>query len=346
MAYDQETARRGFAGPGQDTRQWLSVGTVKLDTEEARSLRFNDAEGNPLPFPVVDVTLQPSAIDVTCRIANDVAGDGEGDWHPIVGGDEVLVAIPEGDESGWPIVVKRLSNAIDAWPRTVAGMDATKNTFAFRRVRTPYVFETAHAYLVRNAATGSQIALDEKGQFLVNDGDGARIFLGADAVGFSSADGDTTVQVQVASNQLLLQAAGTTQLTMAADGSQFLTQGTLAVATGGLGATGHAITLEQVSNLIANFVIVMNALGAWAMPFTVSFNAGFPGTLAAIMTTLLQGAASPATPTATTPGGALDSIGLAALIPATLLTQPPDLAGLTGVPTPYTPGIGRQSFLF
>jgi hypothetical protein len=343
--WDQASIGAGFSRPGADTRQWGSFGTVDADTPDSRSVRFNDEDGNPLPFPLVAVTLQPSAVSVLCRVGAGVAGDGEGEWFPFVAGDEVWVEVPQGNERAGCTITRRLPNGIDAWPRTVAGMDATQNNFAFKRLRTPYVLETAASYLVRNAANGAQLALDDKGQFLVNDGDGARLFLSADALGFQSADGSCTVQIQVASSTLLLQGGDTTSLEMGSSGAQFLTQGTLAIGTGGMGATGHAITLEQVCNLIANLIVILSSVGAFDSSFVATFPVGFPANLAGYMTQLLNGAASPTPITASSPGGGLDTIGLSASIVTALLAQPPDLAGITGVPIPFTPGIGRQSFL-
>lgn len=345
QAFDASTIAAGMSRPGNDTRQWGSFGLVDADTPDSRSVRFNDEDGNALPFPLVAVTLQPSGVSVLARVAAGVAGEGEGEWFPFVAGDEVWVEVPQGNERAGCLITRRIPNGIDSWPRTVAGMDATKNNFAFKRLRTPYVLETAASYLVRNAATGAQLALDDRGQFLVNDGDGARLFLSADALGFQSADGSCTVQIQVGSSTLLLQGGDTTSLEMGSSGAQFLTQGTLAIGTGGLGATGHAITLEQVCNLLANFVVVLVANAALDSSFVANFPLGFPANLGGIMGSLLNGAASGAPISSSAPGGTLDPIGLSALIVTALLAQTPDPAGVTGVPTPFIPGIGRQSFL-
>src|ERR1700722_6710543 len=89
-----------FSHPGADTRQWLSYGLVcQAVAGGDQSVRFTDDTGATLPQGVlVDVTLQPSGITVPCRVGAQSAGNGEGEFNPFGPGDEVLVAVPEGNE--------------------------------------------------------------------------------------------------------------------------------------------------------------------------------------------------------------------------------------------------------
>lgn len=115
-----------------DPRQWISMGTIDEDSEDARSIRFNDDDGAPLPTgPLVTVTLQPSGITVTCRVASFIAGVGESAWFPFQQKDEVIVAIPQGSERAGPVILGRLNQALDTFPAVVAGQDTSKNTFDF-----------------------------------------------------------------------------------------------------------------------------------------------------------------------------------------------------------------------
>ena len=98
------THAQAYAAPGMDTRQWVSFGTVNLETPNQKSVAFTKEYG-----PLVNVTLRPSAIPVVCRVSHEVAGAGEGEWFPFVGGNEVMVAIPEGDESAGCVIFGRLN---------------------------------------------------------------------------------------------------------------------------------------------------------------------------------------------------------------------------------------------
>src|SRR5271154_424606 len=153
----------GMPFPGADTRQWASYGLVKVSTPGANSVLFNDEQGNPRPYPVVLVTLQPSGIDVPCRIASQTAGEGTGEWHPFVDGDEVLVAIPQGNERSGCAIIGRFSNGRDAFPTSVAGSDPTQNNVAFKRVQEPYILESGTAILFRTANTEAFFSLASNG---------------------------------------------------------------------------------------------------------------------------------------------------------------------------------------
>lgn len=134
---DSATAAAAYARPGQDTRSWVSFGLVHHQ-DPKQIVTFDEEYGCPL----VCVTLQPSGSNVHCRVSSMVAGNGEGEWHPFVEGDEVLVVLPEGHESAGPVIIGRLNNSLDKFPMdSVAGQDPTTNVFAFRRRRTPFIEE-------------------------------------------------------------------------------------------------------------------------------------------------------------------------------------------------------------
>ena len=95
QGFDHATAGQAFAGPGMDTRQWVSYGQVDQDTQDSRCVVFDPDLG-----PLVNVTLQPSGIPVVCRVLAPFAGQGESEYFPFISGDEVVVAITQGDERG------------------------------------------------------------------------------------------------------------------------------------------------------------------------------------------------------------------------------------------------------
>jgi hypothetical protein len=322
VVFDHSTLGEAFSRPGMDTRQWISYGIVNDEVADGpHSTHFDDEDGAPLGVgPIIAVTLQPSNIVVACRVASGVAGNGEAEWFPFQAKDEVLVAIPEGDERAGCVIIGRLPNSFDVWPRTVAGQDATQGTFGFRRMRTPFIVETAASYLVRSATTGAQFGIDQTGQFILNDGDGSRFFFGADALGLSSADGTTSIQVLVADKQIAMTAGASTSLLLGADVSQFLSTGILLLGTSGAQPNGHAVTVEQM-------IVFVDAL---LKALCVAQPAAWVGaTLAPLI---------PAALNAAIPVGAVGSIApyLAALTAA--ISIPPD-------PTGQIPGLGRAGLL-
>lgn len=341
MPYDAQTYRQGMSGPENDTRQWISLGTVVPDTPEARSVEFDKDLG-----PLVNVQLIPDGTVVVCRVGMSIAGDLEGDYSPFVGGDEVLVAIPEGSEALGGVILARLANAIDRWPQAVAGQDATKNVFGFKRMRPPYIIETQNGILFRHAGTGAQLGIDLSGQVIFNDASGARMFFGADAQGMTSADGDTSFQLLSDKQSIVMTAGGVTSLNIGASTTQFLTPGTIAIGSSGLGATGHAVTLEQVVNLLVNYTCALYAAGGLGQIFSVVALGAPPNTanLTAILTAVLNGAILNAPP-GPLPGGDLTSTGLQQVINSVLATQGPDVQGLI-IPLPqFKPGVGRPGFM-
>jgi hypothetical protein len=338
---DHSTIANLFAHAGSDTRQWVSIGTVDVSTAEKPSVRFKDANGAPLQTgPLVDVTLQPSGIAVVCRVGNTCAGNGEGEWYPFVDKDEVLVVLPSGDESGYPVIVSRLNQGIDLFPELVAGQDTTENKFGFRRMRAPFVIETASAYLIRHATTGSQIGIDANGQVIINDAEKGRIFFSPDVIELSSGDSKTFLQLQV-DKQTVAMRGGNATLALA-DNTTLTIPGQLSIGTGGVGATGHAVTAEQVALMFLNYTAVMVAQSAFMMPFAALW--GADGSRLAILNALLSGLAAGATPAPVGPGPggnvAAAAVGMTAFKAAlaTDALSPQDVTGLQ-------PGIGRANIL-
>lgn len=249
--FDQSTASEAFSRPGQDTRQWGSYGTVEVSTPGNRSVNFDPDYG-----PLVSVRLQPSGVPVVCRVAGFVAGNGEGSYFPFLDGDEVWVEVPEGDETAGCVITGRLNQQIDAWPTTVAGNDATTNTFGFTRMRTPYVVETASSYLIRSAATGAFLGITAAGAVTIGNADKAFVNLGHDFLGFQTGDASVLLQLSVDSKTLKMEAAGTVLL-LDAESSYLYTQGSLQLGTSGNQAAEHATSVEAVANLLAGLLLLL-----------------------------------------------------------------------------------------
>lgn len=262
-ANDQRRYAEGMKFPGIDPRQWISYATVDADTKDAKAIQFVDDDGNPSPYgPMISVTLQPSGVAVPCRVGHQVAGNGEGEWFPYSAGDEVLVAIPEGNERAGAVIIARLNQEIDAWPTVVAGQDPTKNTFGFRRMRVPYIVETAASYLIRSAKTGSQIGIDANGNLIMNDGDKGTLLIGPEVIGMAAGDEKAWVHVFPPTHEVYL-GADTTSFLLSPSASKFISQGTLAISTSGGMANGSAVTAEQVVAFVINVVTQLAVVGAF-----------------------------------------------------------------------------------
>lgn len=332
MSFDHETMGRAFSGPGADTRQWISIGIVDADTPGARSVELTE-EG-----PAVTVTLQPSGTTVRARVAMRLSGVGEGEWSPLIDGDEVLVALPEGMESAFPVIIGRLSNGIDKFPTNVAGVDVTTNAVAFAKQRPAMLIETDSGYLIRSSATGAQIGIDLAGQVVIGGGGGGQLFLSDDALGF--VGGSTAVQAYPAKNQVVLR-AGDAQLEIGS-ATKLSTTGTVEIGSAGLGAVGHAISVEQVVALLANFVASAVATGFAGPVFLAAYALNPQAALSAIMSPAILGTVAPA-PIGPAPGGDLSATSIQASLQAALAAQLPDPIAL-GLPQ-FRPGIGRVGLL-
>ena len=313
--FDAEAMRQAMSGPGNDTRQWVSYGRVSPDTPSGASVRFDvkDEQGTQIGQPLVVVKLEPSGIEVPCRVSSMTAGQGEGEWYPFVAGDEVLVVIPEGNERAGCCIIGRLNQSLDTFPTTVGGQDVTKNNFGFRRARAPYVFETAESYMVRGASTGWQLTFDRTGNLFLASSDKHHLILNHDGVMFGLGDDSCSIQMHPEHGMTLSAGAGAATLALKDGVSTFFTTGGLSLSTLGIGATGHGIAMEQVAALLANLLTVIGAPVLLATPQLIDAGVAgiidttskkpldptmFPLTLAAIRGALAQ----PADPTGVIPG--------------------------------------------
>ncbi len=292
--FDHALAAQAF---NSDLRQWVSYGVVSPDSPEAPAVRFNDEEGAPLPTgPLVTVTLQPSGIEIPCRVGSFIAGLGEGTWYPFLEGDEVLVVLPQGHEQGGAVIVDRMNQEIDKWPAIVAGQDATKNKFGFWRLRSPFIIESAESFLIRSAKTGAQIGIDGTGQVVMSQGDRHHLFVGSDVISLS--DGDDTVFLQLHVNdQVAMLQAGPSRFELSADGETVLhAAGQLVLGAGARGG-GHAVTAEQVVAFAINLIAQLVATSALSPAFVAAYNASPTAAIAAVAGIVGPALAALGTPT-------------------------------------------------
>lgn len=352
MSFDHATMGQAWAAPGMDTRQWLSYGTVDESTEDQPSVLFKDSDGNPLPEgPRVMVTLQPSGITVPCRVGSFLAGVGEGSWFPFQDKDEVLVAVPEGNEQAGAVIITRLNQELDTWPTIVAGQDATTNTFGFWRLRTPFIIETAASFIIRSAQTTAQIGIDPTGQVIIADGDQNRLFIGPNGMEIGSGDGQTFMQVDI-ENKMVTIGAGAAHLVLknaddAQGASQIFVPGSLNIGTAGAAGKGHAVTVEQLMAWTANILCGLAMSGAFMTPgawSAASFPAGGVGLLNALFAAVLPAMVSPnAVGLGGAPGGNMTPLAAAfrGLLTAALSAPAP----ITD-PTGLIPGFGRAALMY
>lgn len=330
--FDFAALARMLSYPGIDPRQWVSLGLVDADTPQSRSVNFNAADGSPLPYPLVNVTLQPSGVQVSCRVGSQSAGAGTGEWNPFIAGDEVLVAVPGGDEREGCVILCRLNQGLDTFPRVVGGNDVTGNTVNFKRMVEPHIVESGTAIMLRVASVGSFLSLDPLGNVTATNGSGHYLALHDDQLTLQTKDTSCTVQLNPSSQTVFLQAK-TTQLLLQPDqgASHLLTQGTMSLVTSGGGyAPGHAVTIEQVVNLLNVFLLL--AAAASTPP------AGNPITLTAFFASFLTPATLPGIIAAAASAGFLTP-DLSSAITAGLASQTPD-------PTGVLPGIGRPGLTY
>jgi len=335
----------GMAGPGNDTRQWCSFGTVRGGTtEDDPCVEFVNDQ------PLVRVLLHPSLIEVRARVAGRIAGDGEAEWHPFVPGDEVFVGIPEGNERAGAVILGRLNNAIDRFPSgSVAGQDPRKNAFAFSRRKTPVIDELNGPVMLRSALTGGFISIDDAGVFTLRGGNpddpnaakpAPGLQMGPDGISMQDASAKFGISFGPTSGALLvLVDDAVLSLSSSAGGkpSQIGVPGVLALATNGNPPLEHVTTTEAVANIIANvFITLAVPLAAVAVPLTGS-------ALAALITTWLAapGFAASFTAAAAGPTSALNPAVLQAILAgyATMLQKPNTPSGQ------LTPGLGAPGLL-
>lgn len=339
---DQRSMAEGFSYPGIDPRQWLSYATV--DTENPVVF---DAEYGPL----IACTLQPSKVQVTCRVAMQIAGNGEGEYSPFIAGDEVLVAIPEGNERSDCAIIGRFTNAIDKFPmESVAGQDPTTNSFAFQRRRTPFIQEYAGPIMLRSALSEAFIAIDARGAITLRDGAKGALQMSADVLGYQSGDSDGKfmLQLDLAGGRFTLRVDDALFVLSSSSASPqtstIRTPGAFQVMANEQPPNEHVITTEAIGAVLDAWQITfMTALtAAWA-PIVTPI-AGAP--LGPVLTAALAAVFNPAVLAAaftTASAGALNPAVGAAIFGAFQSTgpKPPAVPG-TGQ---ARPGIGCVGFL-
>ena len=253
---DQMTMAQALKGPNMDTRQWVSYGIVTAGGDAEDIIVFDEEEG----VPFVNVMLEPTKVPVFARVGAQIAGNGEGEWFPFVEGDEVLCAVPEGDEKAGVVILCRLNNQIDQFPMdSVAGQDPTTNTFAFQRRRTPMVNETAGPVYMRTATTGAFFSIDTAGTVTAKDGQNSALQLSPDLIGFQGPSDEETppeflMQLNLTDRQYSLQVGDAVFNISASDGtpqnnilsvpSSFTLQNT------GNFAAEHVVTIEALCNIL------------------------------------------------------------------------------------------------
>jgi hypothetical protein len=312
---DLASITSGLARPGIDTRQWCSYGTVLKETPDTKSVDFSPEVG-----PLVGVKLHPSGVKVPCRVANPIAGNGEGEWSPFIEGDEVLVLIPEGDERAACVIIARLNNEIDAWPKQVAGQDTTQNTFGFRRMRTPYILETASSYLLYSATTKAFLSLSPIGELTLSNADNAFFALHSDMITIQNGDADVLLQMDVKSKTIHIEAQGTKFILDSTNDSMLMTTGRLMIGTSGSIPLGHAVTVEQLAVILQGLLTSIGSTQPSNVIGAVLAAASIPIINAAIAyaatqpVTPMLGAITAALGTAPDPTGIKPGIGVAGLL--------------------------------
>ncbi len=328
---DQRTAAEAFAYPGIDPRSWLTFALVDQD---------DPIDFDPEYGPLISCTAQPGGNPLRCQLGMQVAGDGEGEFHPFVAGDTVIVALVGGNERT-AVILARMPNARAPFPPNVAGQDTSKNAFGFVRRRTPFVQEQVGPWMVRDAKTEAFLSIDIKGNVTLRDGSKGALQLSPDAFGYQSGDASGILQLdltgkhfvaQIGDARILLSATGASP-----DASAITVPGQLTIGTAATPAAEHVATTEGVVNLI---VQVINALG-------VVLNALPPGplTTAALGAILIQPAFAATAALGIVAAGAMPllpplSVAIAAAL-ASGGTKPPGAPGLGQV----APGVGCANLL-
>ncbi len=315
------------------------MGTVSA--QDGKSVIFREDLGQPLVY----VTLHPSEVPVMCRVGAAVAGNGEGEWHPFVEGDEVVVVIPEGYEDSGCVVICRLNNALDRFPMdSVAGQDPTTNTFAFRRSRTPYVSEYAGPVVLRSALSSALITIDETGNITLKDSQNAALQISADVIGFAGPSDPSTapdylLQLDLTHGHLNVQ-VGDAVLTLSRSGASpevntITVPGAMTLGSVGNAPVEHVTTAEQVANLLEKYTAILATTIA-AVPV---FGSAIGGAITAWLAT--PAFAAVWTTAAVAPSGAICTT-LPLVVQAAITSQPPKQAG---IPYQATPGVGCVGLL-
>lgn len=248
---DLSSIGEGLARPGMDPRLWNSFATVAYGADP---VTFDPERG-----PLVRVVLHPSEVEVTCRVLQSISGNGEGDWYPFVSGDEVLVAIPEGNARAGCVIIGRLPNSVDRFPsQPVAGQDPTKNACAFRKQIAPQILECDGPIVARHAPTGALAAIDQVGAVTLRDGNKNAVQLSADAISVQSGDGKFLLQW--AGARLTVQVGDAIFVLSSSDASPevsaLVAPGPISISAAAQPAAEHVATTEAVASILVQLGIV------------------------------------------------------------------------------------------
>jgi len=319
-------------------RVWVSYGVVE-GTDSEPCVTFDKDQGQVL----VRVMLQPDLIPAYCRVAMRIAGNGEAEYHPFLTNDEVIVVVPEGSPRAGPVIIGKLNGQLDPFPMdSVAGQDPTKNNFAFKRTRTPYVEEYDGPLMFRSASTGGFLSIDEAGVVTIRAGDAtdpaapaAGFRMGPDLIGVQNAEADVMLQLNLTDELFFLRVKdlNVTLSNTATHPSLIGVPDALAIGTAGNAPGEHAMSTEAMLLVLMNFMQTLGAAIGTASPGPLS-----GATLAALMTRASTVAPMAAALAASGAGvlAALDSGTLSALL-AAFASMPQKQASPTGQ---VAPGVG------
>jgi hypothetical protein len=353
---DQRTMAEAFSFPGIDPRAWVSyaiVETVQAETENP--VDFDDDDGQVY----VNCILKPTNIPCRARTGGMFAGPGEGVYSPFVGGEEVLVAIPEGDVKGGCVILTRLNNGYDGFPQgSVAGKDANTNTFSMMRTRPALTIESGASIMLRSASLGAMLQLAGTGAVTIRDGAANVLQMSADVFGYQNADGTIAQQIDLNASRFTL-AVGNVLLTLSGDTAQASPQSLIQVpSTLTLSAAGatmnnaveHVTTTEATSNVLTQYTTSMAAAQSAAFAAGAAAAAGAGEiTLANILTTLSTvfaalGGPIPVAAAITAAGVATQAQEVAVAIAATFAASTAKPIGVPGLGQ-LKPGIGSVGVL-
>lgn len=286
--------------PGIDPREWISYGIVDPETDADKSVEFDPDYG-----PLVNVTLHPSGKQVRARVAAQMAGNGEGEWFPFVEKDEVLVALAGGNERSC-VIIGRLNQGVDGFPAKVGGVDTSKNAVAFRRCRTPYVWEVADRFMLTAKKKNSALAMDQGGNWYVRDGESNTMCISADWMGFQDKEAGNVLQLQQSKNRFFVGVDGA-RATLCLDPnsvSNLTSMGSIYISGAGTQAAWHATSVESIVALLV--ALGTKVVPPWTEPQVVAAIAAMlplqPTTLTAIQTALKKPALQPLAPSIGCPG--------------------------------------------
>lgn len=299
-SFDHATFGQAYAAPGMDPRTWISYAIVDVPGDgqgDSQTVEFDRDDGQLY----VNLTLKPSDVPLRARVGMTAAGSGEAIYFPFCGGEEVLVAIPEGNLQAGAVILCRLNNAYDGFPfDSVGGGDPTKNATAIFRTRTPLTIESGASVQIRSAAAGALLLLSGQGNITLRDAKANVLQMSPDVFGFQNGDGDIVMQLDLNAKRYTL-SIGQVALTLSGDAAsanpQSLLQvpSTLAVGTSGLSintAAEHVLTAEAFANLFVQFWLAVGV----ANPGPLTGVA-----LAAAMATLFPASIATASATPQTP---------------------------------------------